>query len=305
MIPSTLALLVAVALTGALLPESDTLRVLPLPPQDEESVFDGQEMLDEIAARSETENWKEKEFGDIVGAVGMSLQGLPYTAGTLEGDREVCRVSLQGLDCVTFFESSVGIARLIVRGSELTAPNLVEEITGMRYRNGTVDGYTSRLHYFVDWVAENQRRGLVTDITGSLPKAEKDSRTINFMSTHVDAYEQLKSSPENQKKIRAIEAAINARERYWLPKRYIGETEKNLQTGDIVGITTSIAGLDVSHTGLCYRDSEGRLRLLHASSTKKKVLLDTDLDGYLAMNQKQTGIITVRPVAPGAQESSE
>lgn len=300
MSPVLLSMILAVAVASALLPAN---RALPFP--DDEPVFEGGELLATIAERAEAENWREKEFGEIVGAVGMSLQGLPYTAGTLEGDREVCRVSLQGLDCVTFFETSVGIARLVVQREELTAGNLVDEITTMRYRNGTVDGYTSRLHYFVDWVAENRRNGIVSDITGTLSGAVKDSRTIDFMSTHVDAYSQLKSSPENQKRIREIETEINGRERYYLPKRYIGETEKNLQTGDIVGITTSIAGLDVSHTGLCYRDSEGRLRLLHASSTKKKVLLDTDLDAYLAMNAKQTGIIVVRPLRPADQSSSE
>lgn len=300
MSPSLLTTLLAVAVAAAAVPAN-----LALPFPGDEPVFEGSELLATIAERAEAENWREKEFGEIVGAVGMSLQGLPYTAGTLEGDREVCRVSLQGLDCVTFFETSVGIARLVVQGEELTAGNLVDEITAMRYRNGTVNGYTSRLHYFVDWVAENQRSGIVADITRTLPDALKDARTIDFMSTHVDAYSQLKSSTANQNRIREIEKEINGRERYYLPKKYIGETEKNLQTGDIVGITTSIAGLDVSHTGLCYRDSEGRLRLLHASSTKKKVLLDTDLDAYLAMNAKQTGIIVVRPLRPGDQPSSE
>lgn len=270
-----------------------------------EQSVSGAEILTRLAEQAGREGWRDLTFGELVGTIGMNLRGTPYAAGTLEGTTEVCRVDLKGLDCVTFFETSLGIARILARGEELAADRLLEEITLMRYRGGTVEGYPSRLHYFVDWVADNQQKGIVTDVTPSLPHAVPDTRTIDFMSTHTDAYAALKNDAANRKRIVAIEREINARDRYWVPKRYIGETEKNLRTGDIVGITTSISGLDVSHTGLCYRDEKGRLRLLHASVTKKEVVLDTDLHAYLAANRSQTGIVVVRPTAPETHSSSE
>ena len=275
---------------------------LPLPsddPQSDDPVFDGAEILSRIESAAVSGAWRNGPYAATIGSVGMALRGIPYTAGTLEGDREVCRVSLEGLDCVTFFESSLAISRILHRNTgELNGSRLIEEITAMRYREGVVDGYTSRLHYFVDWVAENQRSGIVEDITATLPHAEVDGRTIDFMSTHRSAYPALKSDDDNLEVIAGIEKELNRHQRHWVPKRYVGKAAEELRTGDIVGITTTIKGLDVSHTGLCFRDDEGRLRLLHASLTKKKVLLDIDLDTYLATNKKQTGIIVARPVAP-------
>lgn len=291
--------------TGILVPgilgTRQLLAGLPESNGDDE-VFDGDEILARVREAATKGQWREDTFGAAVGAVGLALRGVPYSAGTLEGEREVCRVSLKGLDCVTFFESSLGIARIIWRNEELSSDALVDEVRRMRYRAGVVEGYTSRLHYYVDWVAENESNNVVKDISSSLPKAIVDERTINFMTEHSSAYPELKGNRKNIAAIRAVEEKINGLQRHWVPKRYIGETEKNLMTGDIVGITTSIAGLDVSHTGLCYRDDEGRLRLLHASLTKKKVLLDIDLDTYLAGNSKQTGIIVARPVAPERPE---
>jgi hypothetical protein len=69
-----------------------------------------------------------------------------------------------------------------------------------------------------------------------------------------------------------------------------------LGRGDIIGITTTIKGIDCSHTGMCYRHSDGSLRLLHASLTEKKVILDRTLSEYLASVSKHTGIMVARPV---------
>ena len=42
--------------------------------------------------------------------------------------------------------------------------------------------------------------------------------------------------------------------------------------------------------------SDGVLRFLHASLTKKQVTLDAQLSTYMSGNSKQTGIMVVRPV---------
>jgi muramoyltetrapeptide carboxypeptidase len=93
-----------------------------------------------------------------------------------------------------------------------------------------------------------------------------------------------------------VERNINARTMYYVPKTKVKAIEPKLQTGDIIGITTTIKGIDCSHTGLCYRDENGLLRFLHASLTKKQVMLDDELSVYLASVAKHTGIIVVRPV---------
>jgi hypothetical protein len=80
-----------------------------------------------------------------------------------------------------------------------------------------------------------------------------------------------------------------------LPKGRVAKAEPLLQTGDIIGLTTTMPGMDISHTGLCYRDKDGILRFLHASSTQKKVVLDRRLSACLS-GEKTTGIMVARPV---------
>jgi len=269
----------------------------PVPGSGEQ--FKGTAVLDAILDRAEAEDWNAKPIGDLMGLIGLELRNTPYVAGTLElyDDREVCSANLLGLDCVTFFESVLGIARMI-KSDEHRPGDLLAELTSMRYRDGKIIDYASRLHYTCEWFSDNDRKGLVDTITKSLQGSEKYAKHIDFMSTHVSAYEQLKENPVLVDEIQEVERRLNEETRYYLPKAQVKDAEAELRTGDIVAITTSIPGLDVSHTGLCYRDDKGMLRLLHASLTHRKVVLDTELSAYLAGNKKQTGIMVARPLEP-------
>ena len=269
----------------------------PLPFPEDTAEFKGENVLARIIQEAETLLWYDHPIGDLTGLVGLRLRGTPYVAGTLElyEDREVCSANLLGLDCVTFYEAALGIARMIKTGQS-SPEDLLGQFALMRYRGGEPGDYASRLHYTSEWFADNAKKGIVQVITADLKGAEKYAKRIDFMSTHTSAYKQLKANPEMVGEIEAAEKRLNQATRYYVPKGKIQQAESGLQTGDIIGITTSIKGLDVSHTGLCYRDEEGTLRLLHASLTHKKVVLDSALHSYLAGNKKQTGIIVARPL---------
>jgi hypothetical protein len=62
-----------------------------------------------------------------------------------------------------------------------------------------------------------------------------------------------------------IERRINLTHRTHVPRDRVAGIERELRTGDLVAITTSISGLDYAHTGLIVRQGSGA-RLLHASS---------------------------------------
>ena len=188
----------------------------------------------------------------------------------------------------------------MIKLGESSPTALLKQLTLLRYRHGVLTDYSSRLHYTSDWFADNQLKGVVSVITPNLPGAEPYSKKIDFMSTHTDAYKQLKANPALVAKIRTAEDRLNMDKRDYVPKAKVAGAEKDLRTGDIIAITTTIGGLDVSHTGLCYRDQKGVLRFLHASLTKKQVILDTSLHDYLAGNTKQTGIMVARPKEPTA-----
>ncbi len=257
----------------------------------------GREMFDRLLRLARERGWAHLAIGDRMAAIGLELRGTPYLGSTLElyDDREVCSVNLLGLDCVTFFESALGFSRMLRRGGE-TPTSLMEQVTFTRYRGGKLTDYTSRLHYTCDWFHDNQAKGVVRNVTRDLPGAERFTKTVNFMSTHPDSYKQLKANPALVPVIKKQEDAINAREMYYVPKDKVAAAEPKLQTGDIIGITTTIGGIDCSHTGMCYRDEKGVLRFLHASLTRKEVTLDDELAAYLGTVSKHTGIMVARPV---------
>jgi len=93
-----------------------------------------------------------------------------------------------------------------------------------------------------------------------------------------------------------LEKEINKRKHWYIPKSKIREAQKHIQTGDIIALATDKEGLDYGHTGLAYRDERGKIRLLHASQKKKKVLLDTELYEYTQSIETHIGITVARPL---------
>jgi len=263
-------------------------------------IFQGREVFDRLRVQAREGRWSELPIGERIGAVGMGLRRTPYVASTLElyDDREVCSVDFRGLDCVTFFELALAVARILKRG-ERTPEALLAEVTFLRYRGGQLTDYASRLHYLSDWLADNQAKRVVRLISPELPGAERFTRRVSFMSAHPGAYRQLKASPEQLAKIAAVEAEINARTTYYLPKDKIAAAQRLLMTGDIIGVTTTIEGLDCAHSGVCYRDGAGVPRLLHASTRHNAVVLDADLATYVASVRTHSGIMVARPLEAG------
>lgn len=239
-----------------------------------------------------------KPINEIVTEIGKSFIGTDYTANTLEiGKKEKLVLFLVGLDCYTFLESSLAIARCIKSG-KTTFEDYQKEILKLRYRNGELKEYPSRLHYFSDWIYEMTKRGIGKDITkeiGGVPYNLK----INFMSTHSDSYKRLKDNKKFIDEIAKTEKEINSRKYFYIPQLEINKVEKKIKSGDIIGITTNIDGLDISHTGIAYRTDDGRIHLLHAPNVGHKVqITEKPLADYVKGNKKQTGIMVLRPNEP-------
>jgi len=282
----------------AMFPSAAVLRTSGLF-DDKAQTFTGAERFEQLVKTAQKENWKALPIGQLMGTAGLALLGTPYVANTLElyDDREVCSINLLGLDCVTFFENVLGFARMLKSG-KADAEAMMQQITLTRYRRGRLTDYLSRLHYTTDWFFDNERKGVVKMITRTLAGAERFTKRVNFMSTHPERYRQLRANHEFVALIAEIEEQLNERDKYYLPKAKVETAEPLLQTGDIIGITTAIDGIDCSHTGLCYRDEDGELRFLHASSAKEEVVLDDRLSVYLNSIDKHTGIMVARPLEP-------
>jgi len=243
-------------------------------------------------------------LGDAMAALGRTFVGTAYVPRTLEAEGpEGLVIDFRGLDCVTFVENVLALGRFV----RLHPPQIVQDrpaaeaayevlLTEIRYRNGVIDGYPSRLHYFSDWIRDNERRGLVRDVTGDLGGVP-DDEPIDFMTTHVDAYRQL-SEPANVALVREAEVALTAAGRDFVPQDRIAAVAEGIRDGDIIAATSTVAGLDVAHTGLALW-VDGTLRLMHAPLVGDSVQIsETTLAERIDGISGQDGIMVARPIAP-------
>ncbi|MDA0986189.1 MAG: DUF1460 domain-containing protein [Bacteroidetes bacterium] len=233
----------------------------------------------------------------IIIEIGKSFIGTPYIANSLEaGDEEKLVVNLRALDCVSFYENTLAIARC-VKKQKYTFENYKKELEQIRYRNGKIEGYWSRLHYTSDYFFNNQEKGILKIVTPQIAPNDillKIPTPLDFMTTHRDQYIHLKEN-KNFVNMLVIEDMISRRRIAYLPKIELKEYESKIESGDILGITTNIKGLDVTHTGIAYRDEKGILKLLHAPNVGQKVKIsEQSLSEYLKSNSKFTGLIIAR-----------
>ncbi len=239
--------------------------------------------------------------GMAVVRMGVTFVGTKYTPGTLEvpGPERVV-VNLRELDCVTFVENTLALVRFIrtdgvalLRRPAAARARYEEYLRDLRYRGGVLNGYDSRLHYFSEWLSDHERRGHLTLITERLGGVV-DGERIDFMSTHRKAYRQLADSAMWER-IRATEAGLAAPPpRWYLPKDRIAAVADSIHDGDLIAATSTVAGLDVAHTGFAlWRD--GRLLLLHAPLVGKSVeISELSLAERIQKIKTQDGIMVAR-----------
>ena len=242
-------------------------------------------------------------IGEIVARIGRNFLGTRYTPHTLEvpGDEGLV-IELEELDCVTFVENVLALARLVQRAPAgiLSQKRVYKAyysgiLTNIRYRGGRLDGYGSRLHYFSDWIADNEAMGMMRHISGELGGVA-DHEPVTFMTTHADAYRQLGEDPSFLEAVREAEAALSSRPRLYVPEGDIAGIADQIENGDIIAATSSIEGLDVAHTGIALW-VDGRLHLLHAPLVGDSVQIsERPLAERILGNTGQDGIMVARPL---------
>jgi hypothetical protein len=238
--------------------------------------------------------WADLPIGQTIIRIAETFVGAPYVPGTLEAaGPERLIVNLRVFDCVTLIESVIAIAR-VVHSGEPDFRAFTRELARIRYRAGEQAGYPSRLHYFSDWIADNEARGFLRNVTRDLGGVLYDE-PVDFMSRNVDAYRQL-GEAMNLDAILDVEARLSAQTRYRIPQEAIAAAAARIQDGDIIAATSSITGLDIAHTGLAiWRD--GRLHLLHAPLVGSVVEISVQpLADRIQRITGQHGIMVARPL---------
>ncbi|MGI6047846.1 MAG: N-acetylmuramoyl-L-alanine amidase-like domain-containing protein [Petrimonas sp.] len=219
----------------------------------------------------------------------------PYVGGTLDkNNTEKLVINLRELDCVTFVETVIALANTTASG-DLSFDNFASQLQQIRYRNGVIDGYDSRLHYTSDWADNNVEKKILCAVNQQLGGV-LETKTIDFMTSHRSSYNALKTDDDMFEKIGKMEDKINERDGfYYLPKDKIKLKATKIPHMAMIAFTTSIKGLDTTHTGFAYKKN-GKLTFIHASSAKKKVVIDEKtLSNYCESQKSCTGIM-VMPV---------
>lgn len=224
-----------------------------------------------------------------------SFTGTPYKGGTLDaGMNESLIVRTDSLDCTTYVETVLALYLSSLKDN-IGYGGFKDALQLIRYRNGVINGYTSRLHYFSDWVADNIKKGILREVTCN-GQCETRHLSLDYMTTHSGLYRQLRLDT-------SLVSGMKLVERYWkeydmpyIPKKYLrsGISEHDIMNGDVIALTTNIEGLDVLHLGFAiWIDRE--LHLLHASSLHEKVIIDSlSLYDYLKDRKKHIGIRVIR-----------
>ncbi len=245
-----------------------------------------------LMTAARTNNWHTEDLGRIMMTAGQWFEGQPYVAGSLdESAYEALVIKLDGFDCVTFVESVLALSRTIQQQT-YSYSEFVAHMEAQRYRDGQLDGYCSRLHYFSEWILDNERRGRVRNITQEIGGVALEKQ-LNFMSEHRNSYTPLK---DDSLFAGIVEMEVNLQDlqMYHIPQADIASAYSALEAGDIIALATDIGGLDVTHTGLVFKHENGEAGLLHAS-LKSGVVVSPDLQAYVENNKRQIGIVVARP----------
>ena len=210
------------------------------------------------------------DLGARVQRLAEALLGRPYAADPLIGsrhEREALVTGVSGFDCVTFVETVLALAR------SRSPAGFREEIVQLRYRGGVI-AWAERLHYFSDWLAENQRRGAL-EIDTQGPGAVTIEARLAV----------LEGLPPRNTRFEVV------------PVLDLERALPRIANASIAAFASEREGLDYFHVGLLFFEPPAELMMVHAAQSLGAVGKEP-LAAFLARNRTR-GISFARPLAPG------
>lgn len=263
--------------------------------------FKGRAKFDRLVEQAQSGNWRALPIGDRTARVGMALLATPYVNYTLEIDDhiEAPSVNFNGLDCWTFYETSLAFARMIkAKPVGATPEDLLHYIELERYRGGHCTGnYLSRMHFLEEVFADNSRRGLAVNPTRSLGGVPIH-RNITEMTSAWRDYRYLRNSRSLIPQMAVIQERVSDLPVYYIPRSKVAAVEKYLRNGDVVAIVSADRSGYTSHVGMIVKRPDGA-HFMHATSSRSHgrcVTLDGRISQYLKRSSDHIGIIVYRPL---------
>ena len=241
-----------------------------------------------------------KTVAETAGNIGRQFLGKPYVPHSLDINlTEQLVVNTREFDCTTYLETVLALSLASHDVSDKQNSSFFEQafrkyLTKLRYRDGQINGYASRLHYFSDWLRDNERKGLVTDITHGLSGSMSVAKPVSYMTTATYKYPRLSDST-TFRQIALTEASLSQQSFSFIPKKNIAQAEAQLCEGDIIMLMAARPGLDMKHVGLAVRYPDGRIHLMHASSDLGAVVITSEpLSDYVLWHKNMSGIRVAR-----------
>lgn len=279
------------------IPSENLEKPNPLPDLKTKEVVGDRESMnrfERVMQYANEQKLSDRPMGEIIQAISKQFLGAQYKANLLDQSKEeTLFISFDKFDCVLFVETVLAIARGVAI-QDYSYQTFTNHLIDQRYRDGQLNGYCSRLHYFSEWITDNQKRTTVNNITQTIGGSTLLNKKLNFISNNRRNYLQLVSNEPNYQCIVAMEKNLDGLPINYIPRNQVRKIYNQLQPGDIVGVATSIPGLDVTHIGLVYKTQNGNLGLIHASPNGI-VRISQDLQIYVANVPNSIGIIVARP----------
>lgn len=284
------------------IPDETSSGVLRPPRLPWSTVFIGEAKFRKLCDTAGRKNWASLPIGERTCAIGLALCGTPYVNYTLEIDDRIesPSVNFDGLDCWTFYEVSLAMARLIRNSpSKWSREGLLHYIELERYRGGRCDGtYASRMHHLEEVFADNEKRGLGRNVTASLGGVPL-RRRVKYMSTStaVRNSRYLRNNPSLVPEMARIESYISTLPVTYIPDARGASIESKLENGDVLAIVSNWHSSYTSHVGLAKKEG-ATCRFMHATSSRSKgrqCVVDARISQYLREKSKSIGLIVFRP----------
>jgi hypothetical protein len=208
----------------------------------------------------------EHRAGNRVEIISREFLGEPYKSNPLIGSAhtpEVFTASLGGLDCVTYIETVLALARAS------SADCFVEWLRKIRYQRGRIE-WIWRNHYMTSWIRNNVREGIIRLVLPRAVPVVSRERVLNVVP----------GLAPRRTRVQCV------------PKREFPRLAPSLRSGDLVFFVSTRKNLDVFHAGIIVRDGE-RILMRHASRSRGRVV-EQELREFLKAN-RMTGVIVARP----------
>ena len=259
------------------------------------TLYEKQDSIKIVSLLKEASQLKQKPASWMLW-FGKKFAGVPYVGGTLDKTAvEHLIVNTRQLDCTTYVEMITALT-MCAQNHETSFTAYCNHLKHVRYIGGKVS-YVKRQHYFTVWMDDNEKEGIVKNISPNPPFTAVQKVNVNWMSTHISSYKMLTAHLEWRTGIRQLEQSVSGKSYRYIPKGKIANTQlfrNTIKDGDIIAIITNKKGLDTTHIGIASWHKDG-LHLLNASSIHKKVIDEPmTLYQYMQKHPVQIGIRVCR-----------